>query len=84
MKIHKLCPKCGIFNQMELQYDSGWQVECMCGKIIPIDESEVPKGLDRRQYEVVNLPSPKDVITALPLPYGYYRPSIRRDYDSEE
>ena len=63
MRIKKLCPKCGIFDQKELQWDNGWQVECICGKIIPLENNEVPPEakLNRRQYELAPLQSPSDI-----------------------
>ena len=76
MRINKLCPRCGVFNQMELQYDSGWQVECLlCSRIIPLPKEEVPKGLNPRQFEIVAIPSATDVQTSFGIPFGYYRPN---------
>ena len=83
MRLHKLCSHCGTYNQMELQYDSGgWQVECLlCSNISPVKESEIPKGLNRRQYEVANTQHPMDVVTALPIPFGYYRKTLKSNLE---
>lgn len=71
MKINKLCPKCGIFNQMELQYDDGWQLQCLkCSKIIPWNDSEVPPELNKRQYQIASIQSPTDVHYSFSM-YGY-------------
>jgi hypothetical protein len=47
---------------MELQFDDNWQLACICGNIMPLKDSEVPKEarLNRRQYELEPLQSPQD------------------------
>jgi Zn ribbon nucleic-acid-binding protein len=74
VRIHKVCPHCGTFDQMELQYDKRWEIVCLqCSNIIPIKPREVPKGLNKRQFEVAEIKSPFEVDTRLALPYGYNR-----------
>jgi len=86
MRINKVCPHCGNWNQMELQFDHTWQLECLqCSHILSIPKSEVPLIAlqNPRQYQIAEIPSPTDVITVFPIPFGHYRPSIRRDSTEE-
>jgi len=74
MRINKVCPHCGNWNQMELQYDKRWEIVCLqCSHVMPVKPSEVPRGLNPRQYEVAEITSPFQVDTKLSLPYGYSR-----------
>ena len=75
MKLHKLCPHCGVFNQMELQHDGCWEAHCLCGCIIPLDNSEIPADLKPGKFEVSNLES--DVIFQATLPL-YIRRNIKQ------
>jgi hypothetical protein len=68
MKNLKACEKCGQVGQWRLQYDNGWEIQCnQCSKIVPIPDSDIPKGLDHRRYDVAEIKSPTEVSTTFSL-----------------
>lgn len=84
MRNLKACPHCGQIGLWRLQYDRGWEIECsQCSCIVSIPDNEIPTGLNPRQYQVAEIPSPTDVVSIFPIPFGHYRPSIRRDSTEE-
>lgn len=52
MRARGTCPKCGTSNQLELQYDTGWQLQCLtCSKTFPTAINTEDKRVIRR-YDI--------------------------------
>ena len=67
MIIHRTCIKCKT-NQMELQYDSGWQLQCLCcSKIINIVIAEDKELIRKYDIESCSIRSPMTVTCYISL-----------------
>ena len=74
-RINKLCPHCGAIGQVELEYDDGWQVNCLqCSCVIPILETELPTGLSKHHFEGICLQSTMEARTIYNVGSGIYPP----------
>ena len=70
MIVSRTCPKCGSIDQFELQYDNGWQIQCLtCSKILSYNPQNGKSKELKKQYSIEDctIPSPMDVNSILIL-----------------
>jgi hypothetical protein len=67
--LNKICPRCGASNQMYLEYNHGWEAECLqCSAIVPVNG--IPADLNPAKFTSVGIQSPNQVHTNYKIPFG--------------
>ena len=74
-RVNKICSHCGEIGQGQINYDNGWEYECLrCGWIAPLKDEEIPQGIDRKQYEGVSLKSSMEAHCEYNTGHGMHPP----------